>query len=175
MDQHLDNVLFLCFTPYCRIVRNFETFGARIELPDSGAFTVSRTSYSLTITEVSADNVPTTGYGVDFGDDTSDSFQLPKSLFNTGSTRVSASLIKSVGIFSGRDSTKVVASNVVSLTLTGGTVLNLENSVIITITKLANVSLPARFEPKMYLTYCRHQKTFPLCNCCTINCGIVTL
>ena len=152
----MDKVLFPCLIPHCRIVENFETFGARIELPDSGVFTVSRTSYSLTITEVSSDNIPTTGYGVDFGDDTSDSFQLPKSLFNNGSTRVSASLIKSVGIFSGRDSTKVVASNVVSLTLNGRTVVNLQNSVIITITRLTNVSVPVNFEPIMYHTYGRH-------------------
>jgi hypothetical protein len=117
------------------IVENFETIGARIPLPNGNRLSLRRSTYTLTVAEPSSDDVPPEGYMVEFDEQDAESFQLPKSLFTSGSTRVSASIIRTVGIFSGTDSTKVVASNVVSVTLNGRTVVGLQDKVIITIPK----------------------------------------
>ena len=126
-------------TKFSRIIENFERFGARIQIPEGGFFAVSRPSYSLNITEPSSDDIPMSGYCIIFDGSTSHKVKLPKSLFISAKTRISASLIKSVGIFSGRDSTKVVASNVITVTLNGRTVIGLEDQVMTTFTKLRNV------------------------------------
>ena len=130
---------YMCHTEFSRIIENFEMFGARIQIPESGFFAVSRPSYSLNITEPSSDDIPMNGYCIIFDGDYSQKVKLPKSLFISAKTRVSASLIKSVGIFSGRDSSKVVASNVITVTLNGRTVVGLKDQVITTFTKLRNV------------------------------------
>ena len=135
------NVFFtyMCHTEFSRIIENFEMFGTRIQIPESGFFAVSRPSYSLNITEPSYDDIPMNGYCIIFDGDYSHKVKLPKSLFISAKTRVSASLVKSIGIFSGRDSSKVVASNVITVTLNGRTVVGLEDQVITTFTKLRNV------------------------------------
>ena len=124
----------------CRMVENLETISAQIDLPDGGEFRVNRTTYSMVVTEPSPDEIPSDGFSVDFDGKNAESFQLPKSLFTNGTTRISASRITTIELFRGRDELKVVASNIVSLTLMGKNVVGLEEDIVITITKRTIVS-----------------------------------
>ena len=134
-----------CLSIYdtCRMVENLESISTQIDLPDGGEFRVNRTTYSMVVTEPSPDEIPSDGFSVDFDDNNAESFQLPKSLFTNGTTRISASRITTIELFRGRDELKVVASNIVSLTLNGRTVVGLEEDIVITITKRTRVSYSA--------------------------------
>jgi hypothetical protein len=119
------------------LVENLDSISARIELPVNGMLRINRSTYSLVVSEVSASDVPPEGYSVNFGGDGSESIQLPRSLFNTEvlSTRISASIITASELFAGRNSSEVVVSNIVSLTLNGRNVSNLNEEIVITIAR----------------------------------------
>ena len=122
------------------MVENLETISAQIPLPDSGVLKINRTTYSLIVSEVNADDIPTEGFDVSFDGDSSDSVKLPKLLFANGNTRVTASRITTIELFKGPDTLKVVASNIVSFDLAGQIVSNLEEDIVISITKQTAVS-----------------------------------
>ena len=140
------------FAYFCRLVENLDSISARIELPVNGMLRINRSTYSLVVSEVSASDVPPEGYSVNFGGDGSESIQLPRSLFNTEvlSTRISASIITASELFAGRNSSEVVVSNIVSLTLNGRNVSNLNEEIVITIARRRSVSL------QVYCTYMGH-------------------
>jgi hypothetical protein len=118
-----------------RIVENFEIIGNVVELPSENRLSARRAAFTLTIADVSTADLSSDGYLLTFDGDNPHSVLIPSSVFVNAKTRVSGSLIRTVGIFSGTDSTKVVASNVVSVTLNGRTVVGLQDKVIITIPK----------------------------------------
>ena len=134
------------------MVENLETISAQIPLPDSGVLKINRTTYSLVVSEVNADDIPTEGFDVSFDGDSSDSVKLPKLLFANGNTRVTASRITTIELFKGPDTLKVVASNIVSFDLAGQIVSNLEEDIVISITKQTAVSFVCVLY--MYLYIC---------------------
>ena len=84
---------------------------------------INRTSFTLSFVELDSNDLPDTGYVVNFGGVDGDQVNLPKSLFGgddgNSSSRLSSSHITMTTLFRGRDDSITINSNILTIDFLG--------------------------------------------------------
>lgn len=150
-DEHCTYFLYLCLLSFMcicvcysvvllftfRIVRVFEKIAQRTNLTN-GRLQIRKKNFLMEVRETRLQSISDEGFIPDFAANSSNKAMLPKSLFrslNLGTTdniRISSSVIEKATLFKGRNTSVAVASAIISLSVVGREVSNLQEPIVLT-------------------------------------------
>ena len=104
----------------------------------NGRLQIRKRNFLMEVRETRLQNISDDGFIPDFATNSSNKALLPKSLFRslnlgvTDNVRISSSVIEESTLFKGRNTSVAVASAVISLSVVGMEVNNLEEPIVLT-------------------------------------------
>ena len=126
-----------CYFLTFRIVRVFDKIAEMTNLTN-GQLHIRKRNFLMEVRETRLQGISDEGFTPDFAANSSNKAVLPKSLFRslnlgtTDSIRISSSVIEKATLFKGRNTSVAVATAIISLSVVGREVNNLEEPIILT-------------------------------------------